>query len=73
MSIQSANLHRGEGGHASRIAASPLARRLARQRGIDLSKVRGSGPKGRIVKRDIPLIAAEAARIVEQAEAIEAI
>jgi pyruvate dehydrogenase E2 component (dihydrolipoamide acetyltransferase) len=73
MSIQSANLHSGEGGHASRIAASPLARRLARQRGIDLSKLRGSGPKGRIVKRDIPLIAAEAARISEQAEAIEAI
>ena len=73
MSIRGANLHSGEGGHANRIAASPLARRLARQRGIDLGKLRGSGPKGRIVKRDIPLAAAEAAHIPEQAEAIEAI
>jgi pyruvate dehydrogenase E2 component (dihydrolipoamide acetyltransferase) len=72
MSMQGANLHSGEGGHANRIAASPLARRLASQRGIDLGKLRGSGPKGRIVKRDIPLIAVEAARIPEQAEAIEA-
>jgi pyruvate dehydrogenase E2 component (dihydrolipoyllysine-residue acetyltransferase) len=72
MSVRGANLHSGEGGHASRIAASPLARRLARQRGIDLGRLHGSGPKGRIVKRDIPLIAAEADRIPEQAEAIEA-
>src|SRR5512147_807841 len=72
MSIQGANLHSGEGGHAKRVLASPLARRLARQRGIDLGKLRGSGPKGRIVKRDIPLAAAEA-RITEPAEAIEAV
>jgi len=39
--------------------ASPLARRLARERGIDLHKVQGSGPRGRIVKRDIALAAAE--------------
>jgi pyruvate dehydrogenase E2 component (dihydrolipoyllysine-residue acetyltransferase) len=71
MSTHGANLHSG-GGHAKRIAASPLARRLARQRGIDLGKLRGSGPKGRLVKRDIPLMAAEAARLAEQAEAIEA-
>lgn len=36
-----------------RIAASPLARRLARERGIDLTAVEGSGPHGRIVKADI--------------------
>jgi len=70
MSIRGANLHSGEGGHANRIAASPLARRLARQRGIDLGKLRGSGPKGRIVKRDIPLAAAEGRR-PKPAEAIE--
>src|SRR6476646_6364581 len=76
MSIRGANLHSGEGGHANRdhakrVLASPLARRLARQRGIDLGKLRGSGLKGRIVKRDIP--PAGEARIPEQAEAIEAI
>ncbi len=39
-------------GHA-RIFASPLARRLAAQAGIDLSLVKGSGPNGRIVKHDV--------------------
>ena len=36
-----------------RIFASPLARRLAAQGGIDLSSVKGTGPHGRIVKRDL--------------------
>ncbi len=38
---------------AGDIRASPLARRLAREHGIDLRQVRGSGPAGRIVKEDI--------------------
>ncbi|MBL8555769.1 MAG: 2-oxo acid dehydrogenase subunit E2, partial [Phenylobacterium sp.] len=37
----------------NRVFASPLARRLAEQKGIDLSAVQGSGPHGRIVKADI--------------------
>jgi pyruvate dehydrogenase E2 component (dihydrolipoamide acetyltransferase) len=36
-----------------RLFASPLARRLARERGLDLYHVNGSGPRGRIVKRDL--------------------
>ncbi|WDI30966.1 pyruvate dehydrogenase complex dihydrolipoamide acetyltransferase [Hyphococcus flavus] len=36
-----------------RVLASPLAKRLAEQEGIDLSALTGSGPRGRIVKRDI--------------------
>ena len=36
-----------------RIVASPLARRIAKQKGIDLSGVTGSGPNGRIVKADV--------------------
>ncbi|GGC20798.1 acetyltransferase component of pyruvate dehydrogenase complex [Novosphingobium marinum] len=36
-----------------RIIASPLARRLAKEKGIDLATVSGSGPHGRIVKADI--------------------
>ena len=51
----------GEGGKAAptpkadgaRVFASPLARRLAAQGGIDLSAVKGTGPHGRIVKRDL--------------------
>jgi pyruvate dehydrogenase E2 component (dihydrolipoamide acetyltransferase) len=44
------NGHDSEGG---RIFASPLARRMARQAGIDLAALKGSGPNGRIVKADI--------------------
>ena len=36
-----------------RIAASPLARRMAKQAGLDVAAIAGSGPHGRIVKRDI--------------------
>ncbi|MEL1250292.1 pyruvate dehydrogenase complex dihydrolipoamide acetyltransferase [Aurantiacibacter gilvus] len=36
-----------------RIIASPLAKRIAEQKGIDLSTVKGSGPNGRIVKADV--------------------
>ena len=37
----------------TRIFASPLAKRLAEQNGLDLSLIAGSGPRGRIVKADI--------------------
>ncbi|HZJ82541.1 MAG TPA: dihydrolipoamide acetyltransferase family protein [Clostridia bacterium] len=37
----------------NRIIASPLARKIAGQKGIDLRSIEGSGPRGRIVKRDI--------------------
>ena len=36
-----------------RIFASPLARRIAEQKGLDLSQITGSGPRGRIVKADV--------------------
>jgi pyruvate dehydrogenase E2 component (dihydrolipoamide acetyltransferase) len=36
-----------------RIAASPLARRMAKQASLDLARIKGSGPHGRIVKSDI--------------------
>jgi pyruvate dehydrogenase E2 component (dihydrolipoamide acetyltransferase) len=36
-----------------RVFASPLARRMAAQAGIDISKIAGSGPNGRIVKADV--------------------
>jgi pyruvate dehydrogenase E2 component (dihydrolipoamide acetyltransferase) len=40
-------------GAPERVRASPLARRIARERGVDLGAVRGSGPAGRIVKADV--------------------
>ena len=36
-----------------RIFSSPLARRIAKEAGIDIAKVTGSGPKGRVVKADV--------------------
>ncbi len=38
---------------AGRIKASPLARKMAEVKGIDLAKIQGSGPSGRIVKADV--------------------
>jgi len=44
----------GDGADRSgRITVSPLARKMAQQAALDLSRVQGSGPEGRIVKRDI--------------------
>lgn len=39
--------------HGARIKASPLARRIAREQGIDLATLSGTGPGGRIVKADV--------------------
>jgi pyruvate dehydrogenase E2 component (dihydrolipoamide acetyltransferase) len=41
---------RADGG---RVKASPLARRIARERGVDLKALRGTGPEGRIVAEDV--------------------
>jgi len=43
------------------VRSSPLARRLASERGLDLNSVQGSGPNGRIIKRDIEAAAAAGA------------
>ncbi|HAQ36511.1 MAG: pyruvate dehydrogenase complex dihydrolipoamide acetyltransferase [Maricaulis sp.] len=57
--VEAANEREAAGGKSStnnsgnRIKASPLAKRMAEQAGIDLSRVKGSGPNGRIVKRDV--------------------
>jgi pyruvate dehydrogenase E2 component (dihydrolipoamide acetyltransferase) len=39
--------------NGGRVKASPLARRIARERGIDLHSLRGTGPDGRIVAEDV--------------------
>jgi pyruvate dehydrogenase E2 component (dihydrolipoamide acetyltransferase) len=44
----------GIAGHgANRVFSSPLARRLAKEAGIDLARVQGSGPHGRVIARDV--------------------
>ena len=42
---------------STRLIASPYARRLARERGVPLAGIAGTGPNGRIVARDIPAVA----------------
>jgi len=44
-----------------RLKASPLARRIARERGIDLTNVAGTGPEGRVVAEDVERAAASGA------------
>ena len=39
--------------HGNRIFSSPLARRLAKEAGVDLTRVQGSGPHGRVIARDV--------------------
>jgi pyruvate dehydrogenase E2 component (dihydrolipoamide acetyltransferase) len=44
----------GAGAHGTnRIFSSPLARRLAKEAGIDLGRIQGSGPHGRVIARDV--------------------
>jgi pyruvate dehydrogenase E2 component (dihydrolipoamide acetyltransferase) len=45
---------------SDRVIASPLAKRIAEQKGIDLSGMQGSGPNGRIVKADLEATAPQA-------------
>jgi pyruvate dehydrogenase E2 component (dihydrolipoamide acetyltransferase) len=47
---------------ANRVFASPLARRIAKDRGVDLGAISGSGPHGRIVKKDVETAQPGAAR-----------
>jgi pyruvate dehydrogenase E2 component (dihydrolipoamide acetyltransferase) len=47
----------------ARAKASPLARRIAQDQGIDLATIAGSGPGGRIVKRDLEGVAAAPAAV----------
>ncbi len=48
--------------NGGRVKASPLARRIARERGIDLRALRGTGPEGRIVAEDVERAAARRRR-----------
>jgi pyruvate dehydrogenase E2 component (dihydrolipoamide acetyltransferase) len=55
-----------------RIKASPLARRIARERGIDLANVAGTGPEGRVVAEDVERAAASGGPVAAPASAVAA-
>jgi pyruvate dehydrogenase E2 component (dihydrolipoamide acetyltransferase) len=50
---------------ATRVKASPLAKRIAREAGVDLKLVHGTGPGGRVVKRDVESVPAAVAAVAE--------
>jgi pyruvate dehydrogenase E2 component (dihydrolipoamide acetyltransferase) len=51
----------GSGDGDGRVRASPIARRIAAERGLDLAAIQGSGPGGRIVKADVETAEAQPA------------
>ena len=60
----------GGNGHATRIFASPLARRLARELGLEIATLNGSGPHGRIVRHDVERAAQATPKVAERIEPI---
>jgi pyruvate dehydrogenase E2 component (dihydrolipoamide acetyltransferase) len=60
MSEQITQIREPQSGNG-RVKASPLARRIARERGIDLRNVAGTGPEGRVVAEDVERAAAQGA------------
>jgi len=60
LSEQATEIRQPSADNGGRIKASPLARRIARERGIDLSAVAGTGPDGRVVAEDVERSAASA-------------
>lgn len=66
----SAAAHSNNGG---RIFASPLAKKIAEEKGIDLNQVKGTGENGRIVKSDVENFTPSAAPVQAVAEATQAV
>ena len=54
---------------AARVKASPLAKRIAQEAGVDLKLVQGSGPGGRVIKRDVEAAPTTAAAPAASAQA----
>ncbi len=61
----------GHNGDSDRVRISPLARRIASEKGIDISRLSGSGPHGRIIQVDIEAAIAQGARPARDAKAVE--
>ena len=61
-----------EGASSGRVKASPLARRIARERGIELAGLSGTGPDGRIIAEDVEKAQAAPAAAPARAAAAEA-
>lgn len=51
--LEGVHYKKGRSDVQNRILASPLARKLAQEKGVDIASVRGSGPNGRVMSRDL--------------------
>jgi pyruvate dehydrogenase E2 component (dihydrolipoamide acetyltransferase) len=70
--VQAVQARDGQTREGGRIKASPLARRIARERGIELASLSGTGPEGRIVAEDVERAAAAPAPAVTPAPEVPA-
>ncbi len=61
---------RGEKAEQPRVKASPVARRIAAELGVDLSSVKGTGPDGRVTETDVRAAAKSVATLSERRESI---
>ncbi|MFQ3566362.1 MAG: dihydrolipoamide acetyltransferase family protein [Aggregatilineales bacterium] len=61
-----------QGGYPDGVKASPVARKIAAEKGIDLKQVQGTGPGGRIVKADVESFTPSAAPVQEAEPAVPA-
>ena len=59
--------------NTGRIFASPLARRIAAERGVDLESLAGSGPHGRILRRDVEAASVSAPAVATRTAAVAAV
>jgi pyruvate dehydrogenase E2 component (dihydrolipoamide acetyltransferase) len=57
-------------GFEKRVLASPAAKRLAKEQGIDLSTVKGSGPEGRIVEEDVRSVMKETKGVLPRVKVV---
>ncbi len=57
----------GQATQAARIIASPIVRKIAHEKGIDLAAIAGTGPNGRIVRRDLERLADQGRRTAGEA------
>lgn len=58
----------GKAGEAQWIKVSPLARRMAKEHGLDLTKIKGTGPDGRILQEDVRALIAVPAPSIEKGQ-----
>ena len=63
VSVEPFHIPSSPSSHSGRLKASPLAKRLAEEKGLDISRISGSGEGGRVVKRDVDNLQSGLARV----------